>query len=383
MRATLAAMGALAALTAACVQPASRSDASRQEETAAETAAPSPYAQDAAWLCRPGRRDACSTAELDAVRVSTAGGRTPEPFRPAVAPPIDCFYVYPTVSNDPTPVSDMTAGPEEARTAAGQAARFASKCRVFAPVYRQITLAGLRSSMGGGVAVDWSEPYGDVRAAWRDYLRRDNGGRGVVLIGHSQGAILLSRLLAEEIEPDPAQKGLLVSAILAGHPGLAVPVGRDVGGDLKTTPLCRSAGQTGCAVVFASYAASDPTARRFFGRVAGADRAAACVNPAAPGGGAAPLSAYLRPPAAPAAPYLHLPDQLQAECVTDAGGSVLRVSVRPGPNAAVLQAMLAGGAVLPGWGLHVLDMGLTQGSLLDMVEAQTKAWTARKAGAAG
>ncbi len=379
MRSLLAA--ALLCITGAgCAEPAPSSG------TAAVTgqAGSGAYAEDAAWLCRPGRKDPCSTAQLDAVRVDAGGARTPEPFRAAADPPIDCFYVYPTVSLDPTPVSDMTAGPEEARSAAGQVGRFASRCRVFAPVYRQITLVGLRNSLGGGAAADWSQPYGDVREAWREYLRRDNGGRGVVLIGHSQGAILLSRLMAEEIETDPAQKRLLVSAILAGHPGLAVPKGSDVGGDLKSTPLCRSPGQIGCAVVFASYAATDPTVRRFFGRVQGQGRSAACVNPAAPGGGAGPLRAYLRPPVAPAsgAPYLHLVGQLQAECVTDAGGSVLRVSVLPGPGAAVLQSALAGGPVLPGWGLHVLDMSLAQGSLLEMVDAQTRTWTARPGAAA-
>lgn len=225
MRSLLAA--ALLCITGAgCAEPAPSSG------TAAVTgqAGSGAYAEDAAWLCRPGRKDPCSTAQLDAVRVDAGGARTPEPFRAAADPPIDCFYVYPTVSLDPTPVSDMTAGPEEARSAAGQVGRFASRCRVFAPVYRQITLVGLRNSLGGGAAADWSQPYGDVREAWREYLRRDNGGRGVVLIGHSQGAILLSRLMAEEIETDPAQKRLLVSAILAGHPGLAVPKGSDVGG---------------------------------------------------------------------------------------------------------------------------------------------------------
>jgi hypothetical protein len=354
----------------ACSQPASRPQAAEAETSA--------YVQDAAWLCRPGRRDPCSTAQLDAVRVAANGARTPEPFRAAVNPPIDCFYVYPTVSLDPTPISDMTAGPEEGRSAASQVGRFASKCRVFAPVYRQITLAGLRSSLGGGAAADWSQPYGDVRAAWREYLRRDNGGRGVVLIGHSQGAILLSRLLAEEIEPDAAQHRLLVSAVLAGHPGLAVPTGRDVGGDLKRTPLCRAPGQTGCAVVFASYAATDPTQRRFFGRVQGAGMSAACVNPAAPAGGKGPLRPYLRPPGAPGATYFSPVGQMEAECVSDAGGSVLRVSVPPGPGAPVLQTVLASAAVVPGWGVHVLDMSLTGGNLVEMVEAQTRSWMARR-----
>jgi hypothetical protein len=130
--------------------------------------------------------------------------------------------------------------------------------------------------------------------------------------------------------------------------------------------------------VFASYAATDPTARRFFGSVQGQGMSAACVNPAALAGGKGPLRPYLRPPGAPTAAYMSPAGQLQAECVTDAGGSVLRVSVPPGPGAPVLQTVLAGAAVVPGWGLHVLDMSLTGGNLLEMVDAQTRAWTAKK-----
>ena len=85
--------------------------------------------------------------------------------------------------------------------------------------------------------------YADARAAWRHYLAHDNGGRGVVLIGQSQGAFMLKRLIMEEIEGKPAQKQL-VSALLPGT-DLAVPAGRDVGGDFKSVPLCRASSQTG------------------------------------------------------------------------------------------------------------------------------------------
>ena len=64
--------------------------------------------------------------------------------------PIDCFYVYPTVSTDPTPNSDMTAGAEERNVIRQQFARFASQCRPFAPLYRQVTLRGLRALLAGG-----------------------------------------------------------------------------------------------------------------------------------------------------------------------------------------------------------------------------------------
>jgi pimeloyl-ACP methyl ester carboxylesterase len=273
--------------------------------------------------------------------------------------------------------SDLNPGPEEARTALVQAGRFRSTCRVFAPNYRQVTMIGLGLSvlLGGP---DWSTPYADVRAAWRDYLRRDNGGRGVVLIGHSQGAIVLGQLLAEEIERDPAQRRLLVSAVLAGHPGVPVPEDAQVGAELGVTPLCRSRVQTGCAVVFATYDAEDPTPGRFFGRTRG--RAAACVHPGAPGGGAGPLRAFL-PASANARPgdppFVEVVGQLQAECRSDRDGSVLRVRVLPGPNADMLRGAMAESVYLPSWGLHVLDMPLTQGSLLDTVAAQAEAWTER------
>lgn len=377
-RSALALTLGLLAAAPACAQPAPRA-----QEPAPATAAGADYTRGAAWLCRPGRQDACSTAQLDAVAVAADGRRTPQPFTPAAAPPIDCFYVYPTVSLDPTPLSDLTPGPEEARTVVAQAARFTSRCRVFAPVYRQATLAGLRASLAGTGAFDRETPDADVRAAWRDYLRRDNRGRGVVLIGHSQGALILGRLLAQEIEPDAAQRRLLVSAILAGHTGIAVPTGGEVGGDLKSTPLCRAPAQTGCVVVFATYAADDPAPRRFFGAVRGEGRSPACVNPAAPAGGAAPLRAYLpRPAFAPPTdpPYIELNGQLRAECVGDAGGSVLRVFVQPGPGAAVLRTVLASSAVLPGWGTHILDISLTQGSLLDLVDAQSRSWTGGQGG---
>ncbi len=53
-------------------------------------------------------------------------------------------------------------------------------------------------------------------AAWRDYLAHDNHGRGVVLIGHSQGAYVLRHLVKTVIDRSPAQRRLLVSAILLG-----------------------------------------------------------------------------------------------------------------------------------------------------------------------
>ena len=363
LRTALAALAGVFLVSAAAAQPAPAPEP-------ATTLAPRPdYNQDAAWLCRPGRQDACA-GDLSTLVLDARGNRRVERFDPVSAPAIDCFYVYPTVSQDRTLYSDLEAGPEEARTVLGQAGRFRTRCRVFAPLYRQFTLAGLNYSMSGrGGAPNWIVPYADVRAAWRDYLARDNQGRGVVLIGHSQGAIVLGRLLAEEVDVHPEQRRKLVSAILAGHTGIAAPIG--------SIPLCRSASQTGCAVVFASYAADDASPRRFFGRVASGE--AACVSPSALTG--RPGAAYFgKAPDAPTEdpPYLAgAAGQVTARCVTDEGGSVLRYSITPGAHEAALRQRFTRAAVRPGWGLHTMDMPLSQGALLDLVEAQSRAWRGR------
>ena len=199
---------------------------------------PNNYALDASWLCRPGRQDACSV-DLATTIVKADGSFTREEWKGDPNAPIDCFYVYPTVSTDPTPFSDMTADPAELNVIRQQFARFGSVCRVYAPLYRQVTLAGLRQAIagGGGFSLSKGPQYDDVRDAWRHYLERDNRGRGVVLIGHSQGSYILTELIRQEIDGKPVQSRL-VSALLLGAT-FAVPSGKDVGGSLQQIPLCR------------------------------------------------------------------------------------------------------------------------------------------------
>src|SRR5689334_18628265 len=95
------------------------------------------YADPKNWLCRPGQADACAV-DLTTTIVAADGKLAREEWKANPNAPIDCFYVYPTVSTDQGGNSDMTPGVEEKRVAAGQAARFASECRVYAPMYRQV-----------------------------------------------------------------------------------------------------------------------------------------------------------------------------------------------------------------------------------------------------
>ncbi|HEY3814152.1 MAG TPA: DUF3089 domain-containing protein [Caulobacteraceae bacterium] len=359
------------------------------------------YADPKTWLCLPGRADdVCGRSDQDATVVSADGSTTVEKFHADPNAPIDCFYVYPTVSIDPGGNATMAIENAEVRVVNQQFARFASVCRPFAPVYRQVTLTALRANLGGHpMAVDRVLPYDDVKDAWDYYLAHENHGRGVVLIGHSQGSLVLAELVKREIDGKPVQNRLL-SVILAGY-YLQVPVGKDVGGDFKAIPLCKAVGQTQCAINFASFRADNPPpANTLFGASKGPGLEAACVNPSALGGGSGALHAYLGAggesvvadgvahgawtnPATPiTTPFVEVPGLLTGECRNQGGHNYLAVTLHPTPDGhrtnTITGDVVIAGKVRPEWGLHIVDMNLTMGDLVDVVRAQGQTYLAHK-----
>ena len=370
----------------------------------AGTAAKNDYSEGKSWLCRPGRQDACAV-DLSTTVVNANGKLKLEKWTANPKAPIDCFYVYPTVSTDQTPNSDMNAGPEEMAVIRAQFARFGSECRVFAPLYRQVTLTALRSAIAGKpMAVDRALGYNDVVDAWKYYLEHDNQGRGVVLIGHSQGSGVLTQMIRNEIDGKPDQERI-ISALLLGT-NLSVPKGKDVGGAFKQMPLCRSASQTGCVIAYASFRSNvPPPANSRFGRVQGEGMAAACVNPAALSGGSGELHSYLsaagrslsssaepKPWVTPAqainTPFVSVPGLLTAECISNETGSYLAVTVKGNPadprTDDIVGDVVVNGAVQADWGFHLIDVHLAMGNLIDIVHQQSKAYLAtRKKNKAG
>lgn len=366
-------------------------------ETAFAQVAKNDYGKAAAWLCRPGQQDACAV-DMTTTVVAANGKLKRETWAANPKAAIDCFYVYPTVSTDATPNSDMTAGPEEKGVVRAQLARFGSECRIYAPLYRQVTLTALRSLLAGKpMTADRALAYNDVADAWKYYLEHDNQGRGVVLIGHSQGSGVLTQLIRNEIDGKPVQ-GQIVSALLLGT-SLPVPKGKDVGGAFKNMPLCHSATQTGCVIAYASFRSNaPPPANSRFGKVQGADMVAACVNPAALGGGSGELHAYLnaagrsiassalepRPWVTPAqkidTPFVSVPGLLTAECVSNEKGSYLAVTVHGDPadprTDDIVGDVVVGGQVQADWGLHLIDVNLAIGNLVDIVSRQSKSYLA-------
>jgi hypothetical protein len=356
------------------------------------------YSDARNWLCRPDGQDACAV-DLTTTIVASDGKLTREEWKRNPNAPVDCFYVYPTVSRDTTPNSDMTAGPEERMIVASQLARFASVCRVYAPMYRQISLAGLRTGLltRPGGTPERATAYGDVLDAWNYYVQHDNNGRGVVLVAHSQGSFLLTDLIHYEIDGKPLQSRL-VSAMLLGM-SLPVPKGKDVGGAFQHVPLCRSASRTGCVITYVSFRSTvPPPANTLFGRVPGENMESGCTNPAALGGGSAGIHAYMKtagnpftsaaapiawvtPAASIDTPFVSVPGLLDAQCVSNEHGSYLEVTVHGNPADPraddIVGDVMTNGQATPSWGLHLIDVNLTIGNLVDLVRDQTKSYLAK------
>jgi len=341
-------------------------------------------------LCRPGLADNPCESSLDTTVVSADGTSTTESAVPATDPPIDCFYVYPTVSGQTTTNANLQIDPEQKAIAIQQASRFSQVCQIYAPMYRQLTLATINSASGATPEAS-AIAYGDVLAAWKDYLAHYNNGRGVVLIGHSQGSFVLIHLVTAEIDNNPAVRGLIVSALLIGG-NVRVAAGQDVGGDFQNIPACRSADQTGCVVAYSSFN-TEPAAGAMFGRVDSgffADAAATenlqvlCVNPASLSGGTGPLLPYfgtapfpgllgvvlLQPPSVPT-PWVAAPGLYTAHCESSGSATWLQVDTT---NIAGDQRQVVNQALGAGWGLHLYDVSLALGNLVDLVRQQAAAF---------
>jgi pimeloyl-ACP methyl ester carboxylesterase len=360
------------------------------------------YGDKGNWLCWTGKAgDACAI-DLTTTVIKGDGSSTVETFKADPKAPIDCFYVYPTVSNDPGVLSDMHADAEELGVVKAQLARFGSKCRIYAPMYRQFTLTALRARMSGKPLPPGppagTTAYDDVVDAWNYYLAHENKGRGVVLIGHSQGSGVLTQLIAKEIDGKPVQ-AKVISAILMGT-RLPIDKGKDTG-LFKAMPLCHSPSQTGCVIAYASFRDTvPPPANSLFGKAPAEGQIAACANPANLAGGKGELHSYLSNSPAisgqampktvwaagkpnPTTPFISVPGLLTSECVEKNGFSYLEVHVNavPGdPRTDTIEGDVVGadGQVNAAWGLHLIDANLAMGNLVDIVGTESKAYLAKK-----
>ena len=356
------------------------------------------YENVANWVCHPSlpeAEDICRQ-NLDATVVFPDGTTEVEVHERPTDPEFDCFYVYPTLSIDPAPNSDLIANDEERFVTLNQAARYSRVCRVFTPIHRQVTLLAGNGDIGQG---DRELAYGDVLDSFKWYMAHENQGRGFVLLSHSQGTSYARRLVDEWIEEDESLADRLISAHLIGGT-VRVVAGSDVGDSAEIassfdmTPACRSRDQSGCVVSFATYrqrAQFVPEAPPAVG-----ETQRVCVNPADPTGGLVTLDAYfprdLNPTFAavlvrPApdfpwkeprpkveTPFIKVPGLISGQCVFDPDvGHVLEISSNPapGPRADTFNGEII---VYPERNLHLVDMTLTMGDLVTLAESQAASW---------
>lgn len=336
------------------------------------------------WLCRPGAADDPCAAPLAATVVNASGQRSVVRSDEPVGSKFDCFYVYPTVSQEGTTNSDLKVQKAEIAVAFAQASRFSQVCRVWAPMYHQVTASGLVASEhnpaialeGGTVA------YQSIRSGLEDYLAHYNDGRPVVFIGHSQGAAMLILLLEHLVENDAALRNRLVMALILGG-NVQVRTGSLEGGSFTDIPLCSKEGEAGCVIAYSSFPGTPPAASVFgrpgqgvslqSGQFTAKGQEVACVNPAALGGGAALLEPYFPALGTAKTLWLNYPGLYRARCEHADGATWLEVSKATGPSdhrPLVTQAL---GAT---WGYHADDVNLALGNLVADVAAAETTWSA-------
>lgn len=321
--------------------------------------------------------------------VQTDGEASVENAKRNAKAPIDCFYVYPTVSEQKSENANLEIELQETQIAIDQASRFSQDCKVYAPMYPQITLAALN---GGPVSPEASvKAYLGVRAAFVEYLTKYNKGRGFVLIGHSQGSLMLEALIKEFIDTTPALHKQLVSALLMGG-NVLVPEGKLVGGTFETVPACQAADETHCVIAYSTFL-KEPPEGSFFGRpssplLGGGSNPGMqvlCVNPTLLNqtGGAGPLLPYATTAAFPGTlgfftqtptgttPWVASPGEYTAQCHNENGASWLQVNP---VGTAVDPAEYVVESLGPDWGLHLYDVDIAIGNLIKTVAIQSQAY---------
>ena len=196
------------------------------------------YARADNWIARPDLPQNPSDWLPDQGAFATA------------SPPAAIFYVHPTtyLERDRWNALLHADTQTELRTklfVQSQASALTSAGPVWAPLYRQAAYGSfLLRSEDARKALNLA--YRDVRAAFDQFLKETPPDVPIILAGHSQGALHLSRLLAER---GKALKGRLVAAYVVGWP-------LSVTADLPAMglPPCTAPEQAACVLSWQSFA---------------------------------------------------------------------------------------------------------------------------------
>ncbi|GAA4644248.1 DUF3089 domain-containing protein [Pontixanthobacter gangjinensis] len=307
------------------------------------------YQDPEMWFSRPGIGTSDPARWQPAMR---GEGRSV----PAAAGPnsnFAVFFVHPTSFLDRTTWNAQLDDAESQNIAKiyvrGMASPFNQATEVWAPRYRQATFGAFLTDSGEATrALDAA--YADVKQAYEFFIATVDEDTPIVLVGHSQGALHLLRLLREEVSGSP------ISSRVAAIYAIGWPI--SVVNDLPSLgfPACATADQAGCILSWSSFAEpADPSdvmdsysnSMGFDGKLRG-DSKILCINPLTgtiDGAAAANLNLGTLVPEDNFSSGELVPSYVSARC--DERGLLL---IGPPPE--------MGSAVLPGNNYHVYDIPL-------------------------
>ena len=199
------------------------------------------YNETSSWAALPTMQDAADLApDGTSVREAQAMARA------------DVFYIHPTTYRggenwiqdiSMTDVNDWT----DISVIARQASAFNGCCKVYAPRYRQATMASLSANDDSGMRA-YTLAYEDVLKAWHHYTENWNEGRPFIIASHSQGTLHAAKLLEEEIDGTPWADRMIAAYIV----GIGQNKGL-FGRSLKQITLCTGATDTGCVISWNTF----------------------------------------------------------------------------------------------------------------------------------
>lgn len=160
------------------------------------------------------------------------------------------FYIHPTTYLERDRWNALLGHRESQERAAlfvrSQASAF-NRVDVYAPKYRQAAFgAFLDRGENATAALDLA--YQDVARAFERFLVQEPD-EPIVLAGHSQGALHLTRLLSERVARDPALRQRILAAYVVGWP---VSTTADI--PAMGLPACTRPDQAGCILSWQSFA---------------------------------------------------------------------------------------------------------------------------------
>lgn len=323
------------------------------------------YADPGMWYSRPGMGAA------DPARYLPAGASAPaDGGHYAVFFVHPTSYIRPAIGNDApwnAPLGDKEAAARARLFLRGMASPFASADEVWAPRYRQAVFgAFLTDKPEAQQALDLA--YRDVAQAFDFFVATIGKDEPIILAGHSQGALMVLRLLREKVIGTPLEKRI----------AMVYPIGWPISVDHDLPalglPACATPDQAGCIATWSSFAEpADPSQLlERFQATAGFDGqprgngAVLCTNPLTGtlnGAATAERNLGTLKPAADFSSGHLIARAVPATCDPQTG--ILMIGDPPD----------LGPGVLPGNNYHVYDIPLFWSNLRADVVRRLAAWT--------